>query len=105
MNLEVWQCTEGSHIHILTSWRLRVVVKSFHTGGEVADEINIVLREQLLTNRTEIKPLELSALYSSIIEIESIYVDMQGRKKPATNAETALRRPRSHPPKRMGGYI
>jgi len=80
MNLEVWQRAEGSYVYILTSWCLKVVGKGYHTSGEVADEINIVLREQLLTNRTEIKPLELGALYGSMIEIESIYVNMQGRE-------------------------
>ena len=105
MNLEVWQCTEGSYIHVLTNWLLWVVGKGSHTSGEVADEVNIVFREQLLTNRKEIEPLELGMPYGSVIEIESIYVDMHVRKteNPPINAETALRRSRSHPPKRMGG--
>ena len=80
MNYEVWQCTKGAYVHILTNWGLRVVGKGFHTSGEVPDEINIALREQLLTNCTKIKPLELGALYGSMIEIESIDVDMQARK-------------------------
>lgn len=80
MNLEVRQCTEGSNIHILTNWLLGVVGEGYHTSGEVADEINVVSREQLFTNRTKIKPLERSALHRSMIEIESIYVDVQSGK-------------------------
>jgi len=83
---------------------LNVPAASVSVDGncEVASILVLIFRRWKLD--AFIKPLELGALYSSIIEIESIYVDMQYRKKPARNAETALRRPRSHPPKRMGGY-
>ena len=37
MNLKVSQCTEGSYVHILANWCLRVVGKGYYTSGEVAD--------------------------------------------------------------------
>lgn len=69
-----------------------------------ANAIDSVVGQEERYELSEVKPLVRGVLYSPIIEIEAIHIDVSPHGWPQTKAETARRRSRAQTPKRLGGY-
>jgi len=63
-----------AEIGLLTLWLLRIPWSRRDLGREVPDPLDVIFRENPMTQRFKVKPLVRCALDGSVVEIESVDV-------------------------------
>jgi hypothetical protein len=56
MDRQVWNRSQGAKINFLSIALLRVARSRSNKGGEVADAVDLIVRQHLRTERGEIEP-------------------------------------------------
>ena len=70
-----WDRLERSEVSALAHWPLRVRL-SADLGREVTDALELVRWQQRLAQRTEVQPLVRRALETTVVEVETVNVDI-----------------------------
>jgi hypothetical protein len=66
---------EGSKVDLLASRLVGIVRPPAHSGCEVLDPVNCVVREEKLAEPPDVEPLVRSILDGTIVEIEAVNID------------------------------
>lgn len=69
---------EGSKVDLLTLRSLRIVLLRLQMRGEVADQGDVVIMQEILGQRLKIKPLVRPTCERASVHIEAIDVDAGG---------------------------
>ena len=76
MDLEARQRGQGSQVRLLPLGLSGIAGTGIESGGEVADLIDCVQREESFGQFTQIQPSERCVLEGAVVEVEAVDVDV-----------------------------
>ena len=96
---------QSADIRLLALRFLWIIGCRLNICSEISDTSNFILREHHAAQLVHVEPLIRRALHTTVIEVETIDVDVCFHWAPLVlkKAEAALRRPRAQTPKGTGG--
>ena len=81
MNLQVGQSRESAQIESLPDRGIAVTRQGVHERRELSDSLHGAPWQQFTAQRSQVQPLKRRPLESSVMEVESIDVDVGPRHK------------------------
>jgi hypothetical protein len=77
VNREIWNRAQGAQICLLSDSLLWVIRPGRNQSRKVTDVIDLVMRQEACTKRSQVEPTIRRVLYAAVVEVETINVDVR----------------------------
>ncbi len=83
MDRQVWNRAQGAKVNFLAITLLRIARSRSNKRSEVADAVDLIVRQHLRTEGGEIEPSVRRLAQAAVVEIEGVNIDVgfEGHKK------------------------